>query len=118
MNKQTTKDIYDIEPIAAIAVGIVEHGQVDTIIDGYKFEFTVQEYSNGIFRVLLDSDFPKARKILKTYGAKFTKKELDEIQGEKFKQRIKDIYEYSSSKGGSSCSWKIENYNELEYKEF
>jgi len=118
MKKETTKNLYDIEPISASAVGVVEHGEVGVIIDGYKFTFTIQEYSNGTLVVLLDSDCSKARKILKAYGATFTKDGMDEIEGEEFKKRIHEIYGKSNSEGGASCSWTVENINELEYKEF
>ena len=116
--KEIIKDIYDIEPVQAHAVGVVEHGQEDAIIDGYMFQFTVQEYSNNTLIVLLDSDTPKARKILKEYGASFEKNTLDEIHGDKFKNRILEIYGKSNSEGGMSCSWTLHNLDELEYKEF
>jgi hypothetical protein len=82
------KNLYDIFPVGATAKLAIEEGNVEAIIDGYMFEFTIQEYSNGILKVLLDSDSKKARKILKSYGASFEKETMDEIQGEEFKKRI------------------------------
>ena len=117
MKKQITKDIYDIFPVGAHAKGVVEHGEVEVIIDGYMFELTIQLHSDGISKVLLDSDTPKARTILKKYGASMSKKTLDEIHGEEFIGRIKEIYDYSNTRGTNMCSWTVENFDKLEFKE-
>jgi len=117
MKNKTIKNIYDIFPVGAHAQGAVEHGQVEVIIDGYMFELSIQIHSDGFTKVLLDSDTPKARRILKKYGASFSKKTLDEIQGGDFIGRIKEIYDYSNTKGTNMCTWTVENLDELEYKE-
>lgn len=113
-----TKDVNDIFAVGAHAKGVVEHGEVEVIIDGYMFELVIQQYSNGITVVLLDSDTPKARRILKKYGVSFKKKTLDEIHGDEFIERIKEIYDFSNTKGTNMSSWTVENFGELEYKEF
>lgn len=117
MKKQIIKNLYDIIPVGAHAKIMVEEGQVEAIIDGYMFNFTVHEYSDKTLIVMLDSDTRKARNILKKYGATFTRKTLDEIQGDEFKNRILDIYSRSNSKGGMGCSWTTDDLDTLEYKE-
>lgn len=116
--KQITKSLHDIIPAGARAMVVVEEGNVEAIIDGYMFQFTVHEYSNGILKVFLHSYNKKAREILKNYGATFEKKTLNEIHGDEFNKRIDEIYGRSNSEGGMSCSWTLHNLDELEYKEF
>lgn len=112
------KDLYTIEPISARAELVIEEGRIEAIIDGYLFDFTIQEISNGTLIILLNSDTTKARNILIEYGASFERKTKDEIHGEAFKQRILDIYRKSNSDGGHNCSWEVDGYDELEYKTF
>ena len=58
------KDLDTIEPISARAELVIEEGSVEAIIDGYLFDFTIQEISNGTLIILLNSDTTKARNIL------------------------------------------------------
>lgn len=112
------KDVYDITPVSARAIIVVEEGQVEAIIDGHLFSFTINEYSDGNFTVLLDSKGVKARRMLQEYGATFSKDTLDRVHGDEFNRRIKEIYSLSNSQGGMGCSWAVENLDEMEYKEF
>lgn len=110
------KKLYDnIIPFSATAKIVVEEGDVSAVIDGYLFEFTIQEYSNGIKTLLLNSDTPKARRILKKFGVCFKKQTQDEIIGDLFVKHIFEIYTLSNSKGGMACSWITDE--KLEYKE-
>jgi hypothetical protein len=77
-------------------------------------KMVVQEYSSGTRVVLLDSDTPKARRILKKFDASF-KKKTDEIFGDEFVKRIYEIYGYSNSRGGMACNWITDE--KIEYKE-
>jgi len=103
----------EIEGVKAYAQGIVEHGIVEAIIDGILITFSVQEYSNGIFKVLLDDDKPKVRKILEKYGVEFEKNRDLILEGE-FADNIEDIYHRTGK--DNSAVWTVENYDELEYK--
>ena len=110
-------NIYDnIIPFSAAARMVVEEGQVNAVIDGYLFSFTIHEYSNGSKKLMLDSDTPKARKILKKFGVSFARATLDEIHGDEFIAAVHKIYQLSNSEGGSSCSWITDK--EVDYKEF
>ena len=108
----------DIIPISARAILVVEEGEVELIISGYKFVFTIQEYSNKIIKILLDSDKPKARKLLAPFGVTFNKDTLDEVHGDEFIKYIREIYSLSNSNGGMSCSWIEDDYDDFVYKEF
>ena len=116
--KKQTRDVYDIVPVGARAIVAIEEGAVEAIIDGHMFNFTIQEYSDGNYTVLLDSKGRKARAILRKYGATFTRATMDQVHGEEFNARIKEIYGYSNSRGGMCCSWTAEDIDEMEYKEF
>jgi hypothetical protein len=111
---KTSNLLDSIIPFSATAKMVVEEGDVSAVIDGYLFNFTVQEYSSGTRVVLLDSDTPKARRILKKFDASF-KKKTDEIFGDEFVKRIYEIYGYSNSRGGMACNWITDE--KIEYKE-
>jgi hypothetical protein len=107
---------YDaITPISARALVVVEEGEVETIIDGYKFIFTIHEYSNKIIKVYLESDSPKARRILKKFNVSFLKVSLNEIHGNEFVSLIHEFY--GNTTGDRNCEWQVKDYHELDYKE-
>ena len=107
---------YDaITPISARALVVVEEGEVETIIDGYKFKFTIHEYSNKIIKVYLESDSTKARKMLKQFDVSFERKTLNEIHGEQFVSLIHEFY--GNTTGDMNCDWQVTDYHELDYKE-
>ncbi len=111
-------DYNSIQPISARAIIVVEEGQVEVIISGYKFSFTIHEYSDKNVVVLLDDNKPKARKLLESFGVSFKKDTKDKIYGDEFVSYIHEIYGYSNTRGGGSCDWQIEGIGELDYKEF
>ncbi len=106
----------DVIPFSAITNMVIEEGDVSVVIDGYLFNFTIHEYSNGTIKLMLDSDTLKARNILKRFGVSFTKKTLNEINCDEFIKAIHEIYSYSNSRGGDMCSWVTDE--EIDYKEF
>jgi len=107
----------DILPISARAIVVVEEGQVEIIVNGYKLSFTIHECSNKSVSVFLDDNTSKARKILKSFGVSFKKETKDEIYGDDFISYIMEVYSKSNTHGGNGCSWLIDNYNDLVYKE-
>lgn len=115
-------DIYDdIIPFSARAIVVVEEGQVELLIQGYKFSFTIHEYSNKVVEVFLDDNILKARRILEPFGVSFQKKTKNEIYGDKFIDYVHRIYEYSNTRNnGQTSSWYLEDESTeiIEYKEF
>lgn len=111
-------DFDSIEPISARAVEVVEEGVVEVIIKGYRFSFTIHEYSSKIVNIYLDNNCIKARNMLKEFGVSFKKETKDKIHGEEFESYIFDVYQKSNSEGGMFCAWSVKGYNDIEYKEF
>lgn len=111
------KELDSIIPISAYAEGVVEHGRVGCIIDGYLMHFTIMQYSNGITNILLDNDNKKYREILSKYGVTFNKNTQDKIFGDDFIDYLNGIYSKSNSHGGPGCHWVTDNFSDLEYEE-
>jgi len=108
------KDINEVIAISARATCVVKEGQVETIIDGYLITFTVQQYSYGFSKVLLNEDTTKSRKILVKYGVKFEPKSNCIKEGNLHKYIC---YIYAKSVIDNDGSWKSWEYDSLSYKE-
>ena len=111
------ENLFDnIIPYSARPVVVVEEGEVEVVIEEYLFRFTIHEYSNGIVKIMLDTDTPESRKMLEKYGVSFNDETLDEVHGEEFCDEIFRIYSWSNLKGGNSCNWQTDE--QIDYIEF
>ena len=108
------KDINDIIGIKAYCEGVVEHGIVETIIDDKKIRFSVQQCSNGIDLVLLDTDTPEVRELLKGYGVVFEHNSDSIVEGD-FTKYVMDVYANTSiTHNASWMSSDYETYNNID----
>lgn len=106
------KKLNDIIGLSAYADGVVEHGRVEVLIDGTVIWFTIQEYSNGCIRIMLDDDTPENRDILKRYGVEFEDEDgSDEIITDEFRSYLREIY--SESGTTDHAHWTSHLYDEL-----
>lgn len=108
------KDLNEIIGLSTYTQGVVEHGTVKVLIGDKSIELTIQEYSNGHHRVLLDDDTPENRKLIESFGVSF-EPDSDEIEydekGGEFISYIRDIYSNSGTVDGAI--WECHDYEEL-----